>query len=331
MAALFLLLAVLIGVVLVDAVLENTTASTVTLFDRSFSQLSAGELLVVFAGLGFLLALFLFLAFGSSRSRRTRRRELRSARRDAESRVEDLEHENARLRDELARAGRVGRLDERNATTAAPVGTRRRSATRGPDRHSRPTGAPSGSTTAPCRRRPVPPSGKPSARDPRLSQSGPRTRDRATSGFPGSPVPGPSRRSGPAGSRSGSAGTPSTALARAVTDTDRPVGASGTWRRTATTARTAEQSQEASSAPLAAAIPAAPTEPPPGVSAASAAMSAAVCAAALAAASAATSTASVPASVTNATRPNATRVAPPSCDRRRVSGRPACREVPPST
>jgi type II secretory pathway pseudopilin PulG len=121
MAALFLLLAVLIGVVLVDAVLENTTASTVTLFDRSFSQLSAGELLVVFAGLGFLLALFLFLAFGSSRSRRTRRRELRSARRDAESRVEDLEHENARLRDELAR---VGRLDERNATTATPVGER---------------------------------------------------------------------------------------------------------------------------------------------------------------------------------------------------------------
>jgi len=121
MAALFLLLAVLIGVVLVDAVLENTTASTVTLFDRSFSQLSAGELLVVFAGLGFLLALFLFLAFGSSRSRRTRRRELRSARRDAESRVEDLEHENARLRDELAH---VGRLDERNATTDAPVGER---------------------------------------------------------------------------------------------------------------------------------------------------------------------------------------------------------------
>jgi type II secretory pathway pseudopilin PulG len=125
MAALFLLLAVLIGVVLVDAVLENTTASTVTLFDRSFSQLSAGELMVVFAGLGFLLALLLFLAVGSSRTRRTRRRELRSARRDAESRVEDLEHENARLRDELARAGRVGRLgDERNATTAAPVGER---------------------------------------------------------------------------------------------------------------------------------------------------------------------------------------------------------------
>jgi type II secretory pathway pseudopilin PulG len=122
MAVLFLLLAVLSGVVIGDAVLENSAAGTVTLFDRSFSQLSNGELLAVFAGLGFLLAVFLFLAFGSSRSRRARRRELRSARRDAESRVDELEHENARLRDELA--GRVGRLghDERTVPTQPPVG-----------------------------------------------------------------------------------------------------------------------------------------------------------------------------------------------------------------
>lgn len=126
MAVLFLLLAVLTGVVIGDAVLENSTASTVTLFNRSFDQLSDGELLAVFAGLGFLLALFLFLAFGSSRSRRTRRRELRSARRDAESRVEELQHENARLHDELARAGRVDRLgnEERTVPTAPPVGER---------------------------------------------------------------------------------------------------------------------------------------------------------------------------------------------------------------
>jgi hypothetical protein len=124
MAVLFLLLAVLVGVVIGDAVLENSTGGTVTLFDRSFDQLSDGELLAVFAGLGFLLAVFLFLAFGSSRARRTRRRELRSARRDAESRVDELQHENARLRDELARTGRVGRLghEERTVPTAPPVG-----------------------------------------------------------------------------------------------------------------------------------------------------------------------------------------------------------------
>jgi type II secretory pathway pseudopilin PulG len=124
MAVLFLLLAVLVGVVIGDALLENTTASTVILFNRSFDQLNDGQLLAVFAGLGFLLALFLFLAFGSSRSRRTRRRELRAARRDAESRVEELQHENARLHDELARAGRVDRLgdDERTVPTQPPVG-----------------------------------------------------------------------------------------------------------------------------------------------------------------------------------------------------------------
>jgi Na+-transporting methylmalonyl-CoA/oxaloacetate decarboxylase gamma subunit len=126
MAVLFLLLAVLVGVVLGDAVLENSTAGTVTLFDRSFDQLNDGEFMLVFAGLGFLLALFLFLAFGARKARRTRRRELRSARRDAESRVDELEHENARLHDELARAGRVGRLghDERPVPTAPPVGER---------------------------------------------------------------------------------------------------------------------------------------------------------------------------------------------------------------
>jgi type II secretory pathway pseudopilin PulG len=126
MAVLFLLLAVLVGVVLGDAVLENSTASTVTLFNRSFDQLSYGELLAVFAGLGFLLALFLFLAFGSSRSRRTRRRELRAARRDAESRVEELQHENARLHDELARAGRVDRLDDERTAATSPQPTSRR-------------------------------------------------------------------------------------------------------------------------------------------------------------------------------------------------------------
>jgi TolA-binding protein len=101
MAAFFLLLAVLIGVVLVDSVLENTSTSTIILFNRSIDQLSGGQLLVVFAGLGFLLTLFLFLAFGSSRTRRSRRKELKSRRRDAEGRVDELERENARLRQEL--------------------------------------------------------------------------------------------------------------------------------------------------------------------------------------------------------------------------------------
>jgi TolA-binding protein len=104
MAVLFLLLAFLVVVLLAAAGLENTDPSTATLFDRSFGQLSEGQLLVVAAALGFLVALFLFLAFGASRTRRSRRKELRSRRRDAEGRVDELERENARLQKDLASA-----------------------------------------------------------------------------------------------------------------------------------------------------------------------------------------------------------------------------------
>jgi cell division protein FtsB len=102
MAVLFLLLAVLCLVVLGAAGLENNDPSTATLLDRSFGQLTEGQLLILAAGLGFAVALFLFLAFGASRTRRTRRKELKSRRRDAEGRVDELERENARLRQEVS-------------------------------------------------------------------------------------------------------------------------------------------------------------------------------------------------------------------------------------
>jgi septal ring factor EnvC (AmiA/AmiB activator) len=104
MAVLFLLLAFLVVVVLAAAGLENTDPSTATLFDRTFGQLTEGQLLILAAGLGFLVALFLFLAVGASRTRRSRRKELRSRRRDAEGRVDELERENARLEKDLASA-----------------------------------------------------------------------------------------------------------------------------------------------------------------------------------------------------------------------------------
>jgi hypothetical protein len=98
------LLAFLVVVLLAAAGLENTDSSTATLFDRSFSQLSEGQLLVLAAALGFLVALFLFLAFGASRTRRSRRKELRTRRRDAEGRVDELERKNVRLEKDLASA-----------------------------------------------------------------------------------------------------------------------------------------------------------------------------------------------------------------------------------
>ena len=121
MAVLFLLLAFLVAVVVAAAGLENTTASSATLFDRSFGQLTEGQLLVVFAGLGLLIAVFLFLAFGASRTRRSRRKELKSRRRDAEGRVDELERENARLKQQLEgvdrdRSDAVAERDRAEAT-----------------------------------------------------------------------------------------------------------------------------------------------------------------------------------------------------------------------
>ena len=118
MAVLFLLLAFLAVVLLAVVGLENNSASSATLFDRSFGQLTEGQLLVLAAALGFLVALFLFLAFGASRTRRSRRKELKSRRRDAEGRVDELERENARLRQELTGAREELEGVERNRADA---------------------------------------------------------------------------------------------------------------------------------------------------------------------------------------------------------------------
>ncbi len=112
MAALFFLLAVIIGGVVGDATLANTGSGTVTIFNHwTITRFTEGELLLIAAALGFLCALFLFTAFGASKSRRMRRRERRLARRDLEGRIAELEQDNAGLRQELSRtepAGGVG-------------------------------------------------------------------------------------------------------------------------------------------------------------------------------------------------------------------------------
>ncbi|HZD02269.1 MAG TPA: hypothetical protein VFA46_19380 [Actinomycetes bacterium] len=112
MAVIFLLLAVVVGVVLGDVVLSNTGSASIDLFNRSITDFTQGQLLVMAAGLGFLFALFLFMAWGSSSSRRAKRRERRLIRRDLESRVDGLERENASLRKELDRTAPTTRLPE---------------------------------------------------------------------------------------------------------------------------------------------------------------------------------------------------------------------------
>jgi len=112
MAAFFLVLAVIAGVVVGDAVIANTGAGSVTVFGQSITGFTQGQLLVIAAGLGFLFALFLFLAWGSSRNRRIRRRENRLVHRDMASRVDELERTNAGLRDQLERGRRTSRLGD---------------------------------------------------------------------------------------------------------------------------------------------------------------------------------------------------------------------------
>jgi membrane protein implicated in regulation of membrane protease activity len=107
MAALFLVLAMADAVLLGDAVLANTSASSVSVFNQSIAGFTQGQLLVIAAGLGLLGALLLGLAWRSLGARRAKRRQLRAEGRDLEGRVVELERDNARLRRELERTGRV--------------------------------------------------------------------------------------------------------------------------------------------------------------------------------------------------------------------------------
>jgi hypothetical protein len=123
MAAFFLLLAVLIGVVLGDALVENDSASGVTLFGQTTGRFTEGQLLLVFGALGFLLGLLLLLSMASNRGRRSRRKGQRADRRALGGRVAELERDNARLKDDLARrheelTGREAELAHRDQQLA---------------------------------------------------------------------------------------------------------------------------------------------------------------------------------------------------------------------
>jgi hypothetical protein len=110
MAALFLVLAVVDAALLGDAVIANTNASAVFVFNYSITGFTQGQLLLIAAGLGLLGALLLGLAWRSSGARRAKRRQLRAAHRDLEGRVAELRRENATLHRERERLGRLAEL-----------------------------------------------------------------------------------------------------------------------------------------------------------------------------------------------------------------------------
>jgi uncharacterized protein YceH (UPF0502 family) len=121
MVAIFLVLAVVDAALLANVALTNTSASSLSVFDQSMARFTQGELLLVAAGLGLLLALFLRIAWSSSSARRAKRRQLRAARREVEGRVAELERDNARLRKELEGTQRPGALvGPRGASSETP-------------------------------------------------------------------------------------------------------------------------------------------------------------------------------------------------------------------
>ena len=121
MAAIFLVLAALDAVLLGNLALTNTSATSLSVFDQSISGFTQGQLLLLAAGLGLLLALLLGIAWSSSSARRAKRRQLQAARREVEGRAAELERENARLRKELEGARRAGALvGPQGASSKAP-------------------------------------------------------------------------------------------------------------------------------------------------------------------------------------------------------------------
>jgi uncharacterized membrane protein YccC len=109
MAVLFLLLAIVGCVVVGDLVMENPGAGDVTVFNQPINGYSQGLLLAAAAGLGFLVGLLAVGSVGLRRSRRERRRELRTVERDLTEELNELERQNARLREELSRRDLAGR------------------------------------------------------------------------------------------------------------------------------------------------------------------------------------------------------------------------------
>ena len=119
MAVLLLLLAVVGGILVGDLVLENPAASdVVTVLQHPISGYSEGQLAAAAAALGFVVGLLVVGAASLRRTRRARRRQLRTAEHELTAQQTKLERENASLRQELAQCDRPVRRSAETATLA---------------------------------------------------------------------------------------------------------------------------------------------------------------------------------------------------------------------
>ena len=119
MAALLLLLAILGASVVADLVVENTGSGVITVLHHPITGDRDGLLLAMAAVIGLVIGLLLAGSLRWRRTRRVRRRRLRVAERELRGQLLDLEGENTRLREELARRDSAAR---RVAGVAAAAG-----------------------------------------------------------------------------------------------------------------------------------------------------------------------------------------------------------------
>ena len=119
MAALLLLLAILGASVVADLVVENTGSGVITVLDHPITGDRDGLFLAMAAVIGLVIGLLLAGSLRWRQTRRVRRQRLRVAERELRGQLLDLEGENTRLREELARRDSAAR---RVAGVAAAAG-----------------------------------------------------------------------------------------------------------------------------------------------------------------------------------------------------------------
>ena len=103
MAALLLLLAILGASVVADLVVENTGSGVITVLHHPITGDRDGLLLAMTAALGLVIGLLVVGSLSLRRPRRARRQQLRVAERELRGQLLELESQNTRLREELAR------------------------------------------------------------------------------------------------------------------------------------------------------------------------------------------------------------------------------------
>jgi hypothetical protein len=102
MTALFLVLAIIGAGVVGDLMLENTAGGAITVLNHPITGYSDGLLLAMAAALGFVVGLLVVGSMSMRRSRRARRKQLRTAERKLSGQLLEFERENTRLREDLA-------------------------------------------------------------------------------------------------------------------------------------------------------------------------------------------------------------------------------------